>query len=188
MNNSVKTIQLLFVVETNAYVRSDNAYIVWLLKKCFGTYIVPEKANELFVQYDFVYMDGKRNYFKRGVKQDIKYKISIFPLGNTYVIYCIDADTKGKDEKELISNIIEYVKENEYYLILSYREIEDVINAPSGGSKHERVKRFLDNYPKADSVNDNCLIYPLEKVIGNVGKTNFKLVINEIINKELKKR
>ena len=188
MNNSTKQIQLLFVVETNAIVRSDNAYIVWLLKKCFGNYIVPEKADELFIQYDFVFMDGKRNYNKRYVKQDIKSKTSLFPLGNTYVVYCLDADAEGKDEKQLVSEIVEYTKENKCFLILSYREIEDVVKAPSGGSKHERVKRFLSKYLKADSVNDDCLNVPLEKVVGNIGRTNFKLVISVIINNELKRR
>lgn len=187
MNNNTKQIQLLFVVETNAIVRSDSAYIVWLLKKCFGSYITPEKANDLLIHYDFVFMDGKRNYDKRIIKQDIKNKIKLFPLGNTYVIYCIDADTEGKDEKQLVSEIVEYTKENKCFLVLSYREIEDVVKAPTGGSKHERVKRFLSKYPKADSVNDDCLCVPLEKVIGNVGRTNFKLVISEIINIELKR-
>lgn len=189
MNSCTKTIQILFVIETNSYVRSDNAYIVWLLKKSFSNYIVPEKANELFIQYDFVYMDGKRNYSKRNVKTDIKNKTALFrPLGNTYVVYCIDADTVGKDEKQLVSEIVSYTKENKCFLILSYREIEDVVKAPSGGTKHERVKRFLNAYPKIDTVNEECLCVAFDQIIGNIGRTNFNSVIREIIAKEFKKK
>ena len=188
MISGINTIQVVFVVETNPFVRSDNAYIVWLLKKSFEQYIVPEKCSELLILYDFVYMDGKQNYCKRNVKNDIKDKKDSFPNGNTYIVYCIDIDTKGKDDLLLIKDIFEFTKTNGYFLIVSYKEIEDVVKAPSGNSKHERVKRFLNNYPKKESVDERCLLIPFDVIAGQIGKTNFNLVINEIIAKEKNKK
>ena len=188
MNDLTRRIQITFVVETNECVRSDNAYIVWMLKKSFEKYIVEEKCEELFIYYDFVYMDGKPNYCKKRVKYDIKSSKDNFVLGNKYVVYCIDIDTQGKDEKLIVESIKEFVRQNGYYLVVSYREIEDVMRINLAGSKSERVKHFLSHYPKKDCIGEKCLSVPIEKVFGNVGKTNFNLVIEEIIRAELKKR
>ena len=189
MSNDARTIQILFVVETNSYVRSDNAYIVWLLKKSFSKYIIPDIADELFIQYDFIYMDGKCNYSKRSIKTDIKFKTTLFSqLGNTYVVFCIDVDTISRDDKQLVDNILTFTKANNYHLILFYREIEDVVKAPGGGTKHERVKKFLNNYPKSCAIDSSCLCVPFENIIDHVGNTNFNTVIQDIISIELKRK
>ena len=187
MNNNTKFIQLLFVVETNKIVRSDNAYIVWLLQKSFAKYINEDQCNDIFITYDFVYMDGKTKYKAKRVIDDIRCGIKTFTFGKTYVVYCLDVDTTGKENKSLIDEIHEYTKANNYYLIISYPEIEDVMKIKIRGSKSDKVKYFLAHYPKKDFIGISSLTCPMEKVFGNIGSTNFNLVIEEIINLATKK-
>lgn len=188
MNELTKFIQIIFVVETNKITKSDNAYITWLLKKSFSTYIDEDKSSDLFIYYEFVYMDGKPNYQKTSVRTDIKSYISTFPYGKTYVVYCVDIDTQGKDDKELIDKIYEYTKDNDYYLVASYKEIEDVLKVNVAGSKSERVKYFLKHYPKSNSIDEKSLVIPYENIRGNIGKTNFNLVIADIIKHAIKSK
>ena len=182
MSKPVKEIQILFVVETNNVVKSDSAYIVWLLKKSFDDYIVPGRSDELFIHYDFVFMDGRQNYKKRSVKNDIKSKTALFYKKKTHVVYCVDVDSQTIGDLQEIGEIRRYCEENGYHLVISYREIEDVVKAPSGSSKHNRVKLFLKNYPKKEYVDERCLCVPYEQVIGRVGTTNFNDVIRMIID------
>ena len=184
MTKPAKEIQILFVVETNASVKSDSAYIVWMLKKSFGDYIVPGGSDELFAHYDFVFMDGRQNYKKRSVKSEIKSKSALFFKKKTHVVCCVDVDSQTSDDLQAIAEIKRYTKDNGYHLVISYREIEDVIKAPSGSSKHERVKLFLKRYPKKEYVDDRQLSVPFDQVIGQIGATNFNLVVGGIVDDE----
>lgn len=188
MNNLTKCANIIFVVETNVVVRSDSAYIVWLLKKSFSEYIDFSKADSLYIRYDFVYMDGKTNYKSKDIKDEIKKQLSEFPEGNTYIIYCIDIDSKGNHDKELSKKIKLYTQENKYLLIGFYKEIEDVVHAPKGNSKSARVKLFLKKYPKKDTVDDKDLIIEYDSLIQKIGTTNFNTAIRSIIDKETLKK
>lgn len=181
MNDLTKQIQLIFVVETNEIVKSDTAYIVWLLKKTYSAFISENECDSLFITYDFVYMDGKANFNKQKISKDIRYLKYLFRHGISYVIYCIDLDNKGKDEKALTERIKDHVKKNHYYLIAFYREIEDVFHLPISGTKKERVQFFTQHYPKKDSVDSKCLCCSINNLLGKNGYTNFNNVINKII-------
>lgn len=184
MNDLTKYANIIFVVETNVTVRSDSAYIVWLLKKSFSEYIDSNKATSLYIRYDFVYMDGKTNYKSKDVKDEIKQQLSEFPEGNTYIIYCIDIDSKGIYDKDLNDKIKTYIQDNKYMLIGFYKEIEDVVHAPKGNNKSIRVKQFLKKYPKKDAVDDKDLSIKYDLLSQKIGTTNFNFVIKSIIDKE----
>lgn len=182
MNKDLIHIQLLFVVESNAIIRSDSAYFSWLLRKTYANHLSSEKCNGVLFSYDFVYMDGKAKYKSKHVISEINSQKRLSQLDKTYVVYCIDIDTKGKEDAILLDEIQSFCDDKGYYLIVSYREIEDVVKSYKGGSKSERVKYFVSHNPKYESVKQADLMVDLRKIKDKVGTSNFNLVINKIVS------
>lgn len=181
----MKDIQVLLVVETNSLVRSDDAYYSWILKNFFTKYISSSGQDGLRIRYKFIYMDGKTNYNSPSVKHDILIAINEFQsIGTTQVVYCFDIDNKTKKNTNFISTIEGYCLTNNYYLSIAYREIEDVLNVPEGGSKHDRVILFGQHHPKKSAFDKGRFFTEYQDVTKKQGQTNFGLVINSIIGRE----
>ena len=186
MNDLTKQVQLIFVVETNVLVKSDDAYIVWLLKKSYSSFIDKNRCEKLFFTYTFVYMDGKTKYNKASVIRDVNLEKRLFPYGESIVIYCVDLDTCDKQDEEKFEEIKRFTEKNNYYLVAFYKEIEDIFGIDISISKQQKVRYFLEHYPKFSTVKSEYLKIPIENLMGNIGRTNFNLVLDEIIKIKIK--
>lgn len=181
----MKDIQVLFVVETNEFVKSDDAYYIWILKNYFNEYLLPSGHNGLRIRYDFIYMSGKTNYCKKEVKSPIGNEIKAFKPNKTYVVYCFDVDNNTITNKTFLKEVKDYCNSNDYLISLANREIEEVLNVPNPNtSKHDRVIQFRKKHPKKAEYDSNIFFVPLEHVCEKRGQTNFGLVIKDIIDLE----
>ena len=178
----MKRIQLVIAVETDDLSQTDDPYYSWVLKAFFPSYVVSGSVSDLVIVYKFVHMGGFGKYKSTKIKNEIRSYLNSFPKGDTYVIYCLDYDNKGNDTKNRLEEIKSYCKNQGYYFVLAYPEIEHVLaNARDGQSKVEAARRFRKHYPSNDSISESDIFVPLGKVGQRVGQTNFGNVIKEII-------
>lgn len=178
----------MFVVETNEISKTDDVYYQWLFKNFYSIYYSPRDIKDDRVLINFVHMDGKTNYKKDAIKKEIKNAINYHKsIGETFVVYCIDTDTKSIKDDSFLSKIKDYVASNNYYLVLACNEIEAVLKI--GNSKLSKIEKkllFTRNYPKKDAVDEHDLRVDIDIVPNKIGTTNFCLVIDEILVKEFK--
>lgn len=177
----MRYIQILFVVETNDLVKSDDLYYSWIMRSYYSDYISNQGFEDVCIKYDFVHMDGKTNYDKRGVKSDINLKTQMFTDGKTYVVYCFDYDKNSAQNAAFINEVAAYCEDNDYYLAVCYREIEDVLKIPSGKSKAERVRLFAKKPHKKGFINKRFLMVELSNIAHDYGRSNVCLIIDKII-------
>ena len=180
-------IQILFVVETNNVVKSDDLYYSWVMRNYYGDFVSNQGFDDIRIAFNFVHMDGKTNYNKKFVLDEIRSKTNMFVDGKTYVVYCIDHDKASTQNSAFIEEVSAYCKSNNAYLIVCYREIEDVLFVPQGKSKSERVRLFVKRPPKRSNVDIKNLNIKIESLSKSIGTTNFCLIIDEILLKAGKK-
>ena len=121
----MKNIQILFVVETNNIVKSDDLYYSWVMRNYYGDFVSNQGFDDIRITFNFVHMDGKTNYKKDYVSKEIRSKTNMFVDGKTYVVYCIDHDKVSAQNAAFIEELSSYCKNNNAYLVVCYREIED---------------------------------------------------------------
>lgn len=176
-------IQLLLVVESNVIVKSDDAYFAYLMKNLYKAYLESKGKNGVHLDYKFIHMDGKGNYKSKDVTNDIRDYINEYIIGDTKVIYCFDIDNKNKDNTKFLEKAKKYCYSKGYEVVVSYKEIEDVLNVKEGNSKRERVKYFAKHYPSISQFNISSFKVEYDKVFNLVGQTNFGNVIDNLLNK-----
>ncbi len=182
----MKQIQLLLVVETNVMVKSDDAYYAWILKNYFSGYVSSQGENGLRIRYGFIYMDGKTNYDSARVKREIASARENFKRsGETRVVYCFDVDNTTRKNADFLERVIRFCKANGYCLSVAFREIEEVLDIPSLGSKHDRVLLFRQKYPRKNDFPSDRFFIALPEVTKKRGQTNFGLIIQLLIASEL---
>ena len=179
----MRYIQILFVVETNDLVKSDDLYYSWIMRSYYSEYISNQGFEDLCIKYDFVHMDGKANYSKKRVILDIYSKTRMFTDGDTYVVYCLDHDKNSSQNASFINEVAKYCSQNNYYLAVCYREIEDVLKIPPGKSKAERVRLFAKRPHKKGFIDQRLLKIELRNITHDYGRSNLCLVVDEIITK-----
>ena len=120
--------QLIFCLETNRKANTDWIYIQELLRKEY-----PPNAS---VKFTPVYMGSKQKYNSKGVKRDIKEKVSMYP-GESYILMCIDTDNFASNpiQRREFDGIEKYCEENHYHLIWFNIDIEDVFQGHRIDSK-----------------------------------------------------
>ena len=176
-------IQILLVVETNPVVKSDDAYYSWIMKNFYSGYVSSCGFENIRITFTFVYMDGKTNYDSGYVKKDIDYATSVFSGNKAFVIYCLDMDNKSLENCKFINRVEDYCKRYGYFLSIAYKEIEDVLEAPLGSSKSQRVRLFARQYPGKDSFPKKRFCVSIDNLTCCIGQTNFCSVVDEIIEK-----
>ena len=182
----MKNIQILFVVETNNIVKSDDLYYSWVMRNYYGDFVSNQGFDDIRITFNFVHMDGKTNYKKDYVLKEIRSKTNMFFDGKTYVVYCIDHDKVSAQNAAFIEEVSSYCKNNNAHLVVCYREIEDVLSVPQGKSKSERVRLFAKKPPKKDSIDRKRLSFDMNNLTHDYGRSNVCLVIDEIILKSHK--
>lgn len=183
---NMKYIQILFVVETNNIVKSDDLYYSWVMRNYYGDFVSNQGFDDIRITFNFVHMDGKTNYKKDYVLKEIRSKTNMFVDGKTYVVYCIDHDKVSAQNAAFIEEVSLYCKNNNAYLAVCYREIEDVLSVPQGKSKSERVRLFAKKPPKKDFIDRKRLSFDMNNLTHDYGRSNVCLVIDEIILKSHK--
>ena len=173
--------QILFVVETNNVVKTDDPYYSWIVRSFYGDYFSKQGFEDISIKFDFVHMDGKTNYSKKRVKDEINSKTKMFADGKTFVVYCFDYDKNSTQNAAFIEEASAYCATNGYYLAVCYREIEDVLRIPPGKSKAERVRLFTKKPYKKDFIDKKFLMIDLTNIFHEYGRSNICLVIDEII-------
>ena len=178
-------IQLILVVETNDNVKSDDAYFAYLFKYMYGEYLKVNGKNNIHLDYKFVYMDGKGNYKSSRVSKDILDYKNEYQIGKSEVLYCFDIDSVSKDNMVFYAKVKDYCISKNYKLVISNKEIEDVLNVPAGSSKKERVKNFAKHYPSPNTFDFSHFKVPTEKVFDKVGQINLGYVVDLIIENSI---
>ena len=183
----MKEAQILFVVETNPYTQSDNAYYSWILKNYFGSYFSPNGQNGIRFLYEYIYMDGKTNYRSSPVRREISTRKGMFVrTGRTHVAYCFDVDNNTLPNRDFLFNAEAYCAENGYSLSLAHPEIERVMRIDKGKTKIEKVMLFRKANPKKNEFDRKAFFTPKEEVLSHVGTTNYGLVVQNVIESEEK--
>ena len=49
--------QILFVVETNNVVKTDDPYYSWIVRSFYGDYFSKQGFEDICIKFDFVHMD-----------------------------------------------------------------------------------------------------------------------------------
>lgn len=173
------TLLLIFVVECSDASMSDTIYLNYFLR----TFHMKEySSNRLVVR--FLCMDGKYNYNKKKVVNDIKALVREATANNLEykVIYCIDTDRLNIGNTRFISEVIQYCKDNNYNLVLFNPEIETLFNVRIEGSKIECARRFKAHSPSKNSIDINRFLFDINGVINNKCSSNLERVIREVLS------
>lgn len=169
--------QLIFVVETNKRIQSDNAYIIALLKLFFPSY---KKKN---ITINFSYMDGKGNHEKASTKNQINGYILNNKKGKNIIFYIFDTDNirSNIDDLKTFEKECNYCKQNSYLLIWFNPNIEYVLlkkSVPNKNKKSEAFK-FLKNLPLID----RNLISSSNDSFTSIGKSNFLTILEPLFKR-----
>ena len=115
------TKQIIFVVETDNRSRTDDVYIIHLLKSCFDL-----TNND--VTYKFIHLGAKTKYNKVNVQKKIKYYVNQNKKGSNHIIICMDTDNIEFDVSEVkfLKEVENYCSSNNYEFVWFCREIEEV--------------------------------------------------------------
>lgn len=178
----MKYFQILFVVETNDAVQTDDPYYSWIVRSFYGDYFSKQGFEDICIKFDFVHMDGKTNYSKKSVRYDINLKTQMFSDGRTFVVYCFDYDKNSAQNAAFIEEASAYCATNGYFLAVCYREIEDVLRIPPGKSKAERVRLFTKKPYKKDAIDKKYLSFDIANLTHEFGRSNICLVIEKILD------
>ena len=174
--------QILFVVETNDIVKTDDPYYSWILRSFYGDYFSRQGFDDISIKFDFVHMDGKTNYNKKKTLFEINSKTKMFADGRTFVVYCFDYDKNSSQNVTFLEETKLYCDKNGYFMSVCYREIEDVLNIPPGKSKAERVRLFIKRPYSKNAIDKKNLSYELSNLTHEFGRSNICLVIDKILS------
>lgn len=170
--------QLIFAVETNKKVKSDEVYIRSLLNDYYDL----SRNNDVKVQ--FVYMDGKSKYDDNKVVREINKYIYENVDGENVIIYCFDTDRIDKDANEInnFHKASKYCRDNKYELIWFCKDIENVFIGKivrKSEKKQESIR-----YSKKNRVYDKQFIARLSSKTQTEHKSNILLVLNKYLTKK----
>lgn len=129
--------QVIFCVETNNIARSDPHYIEKAVKHFY-------KIDDN-VKLDYVYLDGKGNYNKPHILQDISNLCKRASHMKHYVIYCIDTDDlDNPDRQKETKKIQRFCKKRQFEFVWFCRDIEEVFlhKRVSKSKKVSEAKKF----------------------------------------------
>ena len=129
--------QLIFIVEANKDCRSDFLYISETLRKYYNT---------LGHKITPIYLDGKGNYNKNKIKQEININIHKYS-GITNVFMCYDIDNLNKPSFNLNKLIENFCNDNGYHLIWFYEDIEEVYIGKhiTNNDKKKKAEQFVSH-------------------------------------------
>lgn len=146
-------LQLIFVVETDKKCKSDQIYIKDTIEQFY-------QYDSAHTKFSFVYMDGKGNYDRKKIKDEIKACINPY-RGQSFVIYCFDCDDYDSKPEDLafLNMVNRYCANLGYEFVWFCKDIESVYlgrKVPKSQKKAEsasfRGKKQIGN------VNANTLL------------------------------
>lgn len=179
----IKELKVYFVVETDAATKTDDAYYTWILKNFYPEITSAKGLNGIRLSFDFIHMNGKMNYRSRKIDEKIK-SFKRMRKENIYFVFCFDLDSTSNQDKNFLKNVDAFCRERDYFLIMSYREIESVLKVKHKTlSKSDRVKEFNRKQPKKDTINVRDLRVKISDLGKIDGESNICLVIDELCKK-----
>lgn len=169
--------QLIFVVETNKVVKTDEIYI----KSILNSYYDLKKNNNVKVQ--FVYMNGKTKYQNKKVIREINHFVTENKNGDNIVIYCFDTDRidNDADEKKFFDSAMNYCKMKNYELIWFCYTIENVFLGRIVKDKEKRKESIT--YAKKEIDFDETFINNLSATTQTECKSNILSILNKYLSK-----
>ena len=131
--------QMLFCIETKKKAKTDKVYIDETIDRFYNL-----GSN---IRKRFIYLDGKGNYNKPKVENEITLQIRKFgPENPTVVIYCIDTDKHDSNPVQAneLDAVIKYCEMKGYEFVWFCRDVEDVYwrEQVSDSEKTQRDAQF----------------------------------------------
>ena len=109
---------VVFCVETDRKAQIDTKYIDKAIREF---YLIDNN-----IKVSYIYLNGKGNYNKKSITNQIKEKFS-GDFDEKHVVYCIDLDSQADSNViEVNEKIKEYCIELKYNLVWFCRDIEEV--------------------------------------------------------------
>ena len=166
--------QIIFVVETNNNTKSDDRYIDRLIKLRYDF-----SNNEYKLQY--VHMNGKGNFKKRNIKNEIISFQKLNRNGINYVIYCFDTDRieTNPEEYKTLQERKKYCDINGYMFIWFDPNIERVLIKKDVEIKYKK-QEALNFYKKNLIIDEKILLHNNYKS----GCSNIYLVLDKILKRK----
>lgn len=171
----MKMNQIIFVVESNDNVKSDDRYIKRIIE-C--NYDISDNLTKI----NFVHMDGKSKFNNKKVKDKIKAFAKYNKNNNNYIIYCFDTDRIDIDANEMkvFKDEEEFCKMNSYYFVWFNLDVEDVVLGHQVYRKDKEKESICFYKEKIFISRDRltCNDYNLR------GKSNICLILDQMLEKK----
>lgn len=148
----MKSIQLIFCVETNKKSDTDFKYLLSAVRQFYqiGSH----------VRIDRVYMDGRGNYCVPKVEKQIRTLVNQFQASNrdnvSYAIYCFDCDKYDvkPEDRQFLSEASQYCAKDKFRRFVWFcRDIEDVFLGKQIDDKqktreanHFQVRKMIQSF------------------------------------------
>jgi hypothetical protein len=162
---------IVICVESSKQAGFDDKYIDNIIKYYYGD------KNPI----RYVNMDGKGNYNKRSIKQNIQEKCIGFK--DTVIIFAIDLDyyESNYQQKSMNERVNAYVDQMNYQLVWFYPNIEHVLVGEDieKSKKRSRVTQFTKNQ-EITFINSSYLESPIIKK----GYSNILLVLDKYLQRK----
>lgn len=167
--------QILFCIETKKKAKTDKIYIDETIDRFYHLGSDIRKR--------FIYLDGKGNYNKPKVENEITLQTKKFGMDNpTIVIYCLDTDKHDSDPVQAneLESVIKYCKAKGYEFVWFCRDVEDVYWGEQipDSEKTQRAAQFKKGRKISEIKESN---------LRNNRKTRHKSNIMTILDKHLEK-
>lgn len=176
----IEEIQIIPVVETNEKTQSDNKYILRYLNLYHGKALQTNKV----LYKNFVYARSKSEMKSDRVSREIKKLIKEYIGKNrqSFVVFFIDTDKFGREEKKTLDDLLLYCHENDFIPVLFSYEIEDAFGVNIiNNSKNETAILFAKQHHNKSSFNIEKFKKSETFVRTNRGYSNFETVITSIL-------
>lgn len=170
-------LKLIFCYECNPISKSDERYIFHIIKRFYNIF------NKISITH--LYLSGRSNYCSKSVisriEKEKKHLYHADSNSNIKIIYFIDSDEDmnrlSSRNKNEIENIQKFCCENNYGLVISVKEIEDIIGIKEKGNKHKICLNFL-KCPNKPDINEAKLKleFPMIK-----GESNILFILDKYI-------
>ena len=168
-------IQLILCVETNKKADTDSKYIFETIRYYYNV--------DNSVKLSKIYMGTKTKYNSKEVLKEIKQKKSMFSLGSSMVIYCIDTDQyeKNPNHKKEYDEIQKYCEHENYEMIWFCHDVEEVFIGYKV-SDSDKTKKAAEFVKKNIVKNVNYKKLSSDKLIKNT--SNMLLVFDKYLQRK----
>jgi len=180
MTNQNKNIQLIFCLETCSTAKTDQMYLIELIKRFY-----PAIIESSYVKREYVFLSGKSNYNNHKIRKDINKRVKEYKDtigGQTVIVYLLDKDKFDSvpEDRDFIIEVDNYCTDNGFELIWFVRNIEHVLL----GQKIESNKKVIiaSRFKSSQSINgvDKA---KLSCIVPNRNESsNFIVIMDKIIS------